>query len=117
MNRFALRLKLHKVEGGVVYHNALLQKTIPNSKLISGYALCLGTACWHTWVRDDKGKDYDVASHLAVFQYSETLPEGVQEIQHESIDQNKQLYELYTKDPKSFWAQAPVSVKKFRVIE
>lgn len=117
VKRFTLRLKLHKVEGTVVHHNALLKRTIPDSKLVQGYVLSNdGSACWHCWVQDSAGNRYDVASTLsALFEYSETLPDGFKEMQHENITSNKELYAVYTENQKTFWDQAPVSVKKFKV--
>jgi hypothetical protein len=112
--RFALRLKLHKVQCSIVHQNALLQRTIPGSQLVQGYSLCAKEACWHCWVVSPDGTIYDVGKSLDIqYTYSYTIPEGYTEMKHDQLDENKRLYTEYMEDRKKFWAEAPQAVKKF----
>jgi len=116
VKRLVLRLKLRKVEGTIVHHNALLVKAIKGSKMVSGYALCQNQACWHCWVEDSNGKKLDVSSGILSlpFEYSDTIPDGYQEMEHDNLAENKRLYEVYINDPKTFWKEAPKTVREFK---
>jgi hypothetical protein len=116
--RFALRLKLHKVDGTIVHHNALLRRIIPKGQLVQGYSLCDNEACWHCWVVDAQGEIFDVGKQLGIqYTYSDHVPEGYKEMEHEMIEKNKKLYQLYIDDPIKFWKQAPTKVKNFSALK
>ena len=116
--RFALRLKLHKIVCSIVYQNALLQKSIHGSRLVEGYTLCENQACWHCWVIGPDDVIYDVGKSLNIsYTYSDSIPEGSTEMKHEQIDNNKDLFKLYTEDIKKFWKDAPIKVKKFNALK
>jgi hypothetical protein len=113
--RIALRLKLRKVEGSIVHHNAILARA-SKGKLVEGYVLCIKQACWHCWV-DKDGERMDVYSQMPgaiPFEYSETIPEGYEEMIHENIDENKRAFKLYQENPKQFWKDAPKKVREFK---
>jgi|CryBogDrversion2_11_1035321.scaffolds.fasta_scaffold07733_2 hypothetical protein len=114
VKRIVLRLKLRKTEGTIVHHNALLSRSIKDSKLVAGYALCMNQACWHCWVEGPDGTKYDVTREIVPFEYSTEVPEGYQQMSHELIDKNIELFKLYTDDRKQFWKDAPKSVRDFK---
>ena len=132
MTRLALRLKLHRVGGGVVHHVALLKKTLEqqgiSSRMIKGYCVIEDTkeACEHYWVRTDEGLDIDVAFAVARLKNHElmalepvlleTLPPGLTRSDSGEIlilDENRRLFELFESDPKAFWREAPRDVATF----
>lgn len=132
MTRLALRLKLHRVGGGVVHHVALLKKTLDqqgiSSRMIKGYCVIEDTkeACEHYWVRTDEGLDLDVAFAVARLKNHElmalepvlleTLPPGLTRSDSAEIlilDENRRLFELFESDPKAFWREAPRDVATF----
>lgn len=116
--RFALRLKLHKVQCSIVHQNALLKRAVPNSRLVEGYSLCEDQACWHCWVVGPDGTIYDVGKSLDIsYTYSDTIPEGYKEMKHDQLEENKSLYKLYIDDPKQFWKNAPSSVNNFNALK
>ena len=132
MTRLALRLKVHRISGGVIHHVALLKKTLEqqgiSSRMIKGYCVVEGTkeACEHYWVRTDEGLDIDVAFAVARLKNHELmalepvlleiLPPGL--IRSDSaeiriLDENRRLFELFESDPKAFWREAPRDVATF----
>ena len=116
--RFALRLKLHKVNCSIVHQNALLKRAVANSRLVEGYSLCDKEACWHCWVVGPDGVIYDVGKSLNIsYTYSDTIPEGYNEMKHEQLEENKSLYKLYIDDQKMFWKNAPSSVNNFNALK
>jgi hypothetical protein len=70
VNRLALRLKMHNVEGSIVHHAALLKKALDqqglNSAMIKGFCVIGETkeVCEHYWVRAE-GVDLDVGFAVA----------------------------------------------------
>jgi hypothetical protein len=132
MTRLALRLKLHRVGGGVMHHVAVLKKTLEqqgvSSRLIKGYCIIEDTkeACEHYWVRTEEGLDLDVAFAVARLKNPElmaldpvlleTLPPGLTRSDSSEIlilDENRRLFELFESDPKAFWREAPRDVATF----
>lgn len=126
--RLALRIRLHKLPGSLVHHQALLHKHIEKSgtkcTFIQGYALSPvdKMACWHCWVSDAQGNEYDITTYsVGEVLRSDSVPEGYQraEFQDERgkliLDENQRLYELFVTEPKKFWDEAPPKVKSFRV--
>jgi hypothetical protein len=106
LQRFCLRLKLHKVKGTVVQHNALLAREV-KGKLVQGYVLCENQACWHCWVEKD-GERLDVTHGMSLpVEYVQKIPDGYTEMKHANIILNKLQYELYENDPKAFWKECP----------
>jgi hypothetical protein len=110
-----MRLKIHKVDGTIVHHHALLAKAL-KGKLVQGYAVCQNQFCWHCWVETPDGEIHDVTKGLTIpIEYQYTLPEGSEELEHEHISGNKQLFELYMNDPKRFWRESPKKVREFKI--
>ena len=116
VKRIVLRLQLRKTEGTIVHHNALLAKAVKDTKMVSGYAICQNQACWHCWVEDSDGKKLDVTSGILSlpFEYASELPEGYKEMEHDQINENKRLYDLYVNDPHRFWKESPKTVREFK---
>ena len=84
MTRLALRLKLHRIGGGVVHHVALLKKTLEqqgiSSRMIQGFCVIEGTkeACEHYWLRVDTGDpdlplDLDIGFEVAKLRNRELM--------------------------------------------
>jgi len=131
VKRLALRLKMHKVGGAVVYHVALLKKSLDkagyvDSRLIKGYCIVAetGEVCEHYWVNVD-GLDLDVALEMSKDEMAPFTPVLVEELPKarlrsdlsspEILEENRRLYNLYQKDPKQFWKEAPPRVRAFVV--
>jgi hypothetical protein len=134
LKRMAQRMKLHKIEGTVVHHCALLVKFLAEegvaSKVIHGYCVSPNEICEHYWVRvEPEGLDMDIGYELACM-YSpelmalktvltEEFPVGLKDrngkepevLRHED---NQRLFELYETQPKAFWNESPKNVRTFR---
>jgi len=70
LKRMAQRMKLHRVEGTVVHHCALLVKFLAEegvtSRVIHGYCVSPNEICEHYWVRvEPEGLDMDIGYELA----------------------------------------------------
>ena len=135
VKRMAKLLKLNKVEGTVVHHCALVVKYLTQKKIdariIHGYCISPGEICEHYWVRvEPEGMDIDIGYELACLWspelmalqtvLSEEFPVGLkgQDGKEPDVlrqDDNQRLLELYETDPKTFWFEAPMSVKAFSV--
>jgi hypothetical protein len=134
LKRLAMRMKLHKVNGTVVHHCALLKKILNEqgvkASVIHGYCISPGEICEHYWVRtDDEGLDLDIGYELACLYspellamktvLSENFPEGLKgsdgkEPEVLRQEDNQRLFELYETDPVTFWKESPKGVKMFR---
>ena len=134
VHRIALRLKIHKISGGVVHHVALLkrimdQRGVP-TKIVKGFCVIPQTseACEHYWVRTEEGLDLDVGFEVARLKNAElmalrpvlleTLPPGLtRSDQGETmiLEENQRLFDLHQADPKEFWREAPRDVATFHV--
>jgi len=134
LKRLAMRMKLHKVNGTVVHHCALLKKILNEqgvkASVIHGYCISPGEICEHYWVRtDDEGLDLDIGYELACLYspellamktvLSENFPEGLKgsdgkEPEVLRQEDNQRLFELYETDPVTFWKEAPKDVRTFR---
>jgi len=131
LKRLALRLKMHRTGGAVVYHVALLKKSLDKagyvkSRLIKGYCIIAetGEVCEHYWVNVD-GLDLDVAQKMAWDGQPPFTPVLVEELPQarlrsdlsspEILEENRRLYNLYQKDPKTFWKEAPPKIRAFVV--
>ena len=137
VRRLALRLKIHKIGGNVVHHVALLKRALDNqgidSEMIRGFCVIPETkeACDHYWVREKStGLDMDVAFTLAKLKSPdlqalcpvllESLPSGMNRSDEKETmirEENERLFELYQRDPKAFWREAPRDVTSFRATQ
>lgn len=123
LKRFVLTLRLRNTKYTVVEQCAIFARMIEGT-VVQGWATTLGSACCqHYWVVAPDGQTVDVgraystlfSPELGVLQVqlSTANPgEGTETIGFdEPISQrNRELFELYTQDPKAFWKQ----VKPFR---
>lgn len=127
VKRIAMRMKLRKVEGSVVHHCALLCRLLDvKAHVVKGFCVSPGDVCEHYWVRtDEEGLDLDIGMAYATLfspelasmrtMLLEEIPSELANIEVKKQDDNERLYELYTTDPKTFWAEAPASVRTFRL--
>jgi hypothetical protein len=135
VHRTALRLKLNKVTGSVVHHVAILKRGLESHgikcKMIKGFCVIPLTreACAHYWVREvETGLDFDIGFKVACLKSPElqtispvlleTLPDGVERSDKDELliqADNQDLFELYHKNEKEFWKQAPSDVRQFSV--
>jgi hypothetical protein len=127
VKRIAMRMKLRKVEGSVVHHCALLCRLLDvKAHVVKGFCVSPGDVCEHYWVRtDEEGLDLDIGMAYATLfspelatmrtMLLEEIPSELANIEVKKQDDNARLYELYTTDPKTFWAEAPASVRTFRL--
>ena len=135
VKRLALRIKLHNVSGSIVHHVALLKKTLDQQKfeteMIKGFCVIPETkeACDHYWIREKQtGLDLDVAFTVAKLRSPElqalhpvlleSLPPGlIRSDEKETMirEENERLFELFQRDPKAFWREAPRDVTSFHV--
>ena len=140
MERLALRLKLHKVSGTVVHHAAILKKSLDQQgtrcEMVKGFCVIPETkeACEHYWVRVDLGDgqflDLDIGFEVAKLRSPEL--QALHPVLLLSLDshlgtlarsdenefvirrENERLFELFQRDPKAFWREAPRDVREFR---
>lgn len=135
VKRMAKILKLNKVDGTVVHHCALVVKALAQqrikARIIHGYCISPGEICEHYWVRtEEEGLDIDIGYELACLYNAELMAlqtvlaedfpvglKGHDGKEPEVLRQadNQRLFELYETDPKSFWSEAPMSVRTFLV--
>jgi len=136
LRRIALRIKLHNVSGNVVHHNALLKRFLDQkgieSSLVKGFCVIAKSreACEHYWVRTKDGLDLDLsfevaklrnselqALHPALLESIEGTPNLIRSDEKEFVIryENERLFELFQRDPKAFWREAPQDVKDFRM--
>jgi hypothetical protein len=127
VKRIAMRMKLRKVEGSIVHHCALLCKLLDvKAHVVKGFCVSPGDVCEHYWVRTDaEGLDLDIGMAYATLfspelatmrtMLLEEIPAELTNIEVKKQEDNARLYELYTTDPKTFWIEAPSSVRMFRL--
>lgn len=135
VHRTALRLKLNKVTGNVVHHVAILKRGLESHgvkcEMIKGFCVIPVTreACAHYWVREvETGLDFDIGFKVACLKSPElqsispvlleTLPEGVERSDLTELvirAENEDLFDLYHKNEREFWKQAPSDVRNFSV--
>lgn len=132
VKRLALRMKIHKVEGTVVHHVALLKRILDQkghkAEIIKGYCVIEQTkeACEHYWCRVN-GLDLDIGFQVACLRSPELsalhpvlledLPPGLLRSDSEAIlvlKENHRLYTQHQQDPRAFWREAPKSVSGLR---
>lgn len=127
VKRIAMRMKLRKVEGSVVHHCALLCKLLDvKAHVVKGFCVSPGDVCEHYWVRtDEEGLDLDIGMAYATLfspelatmrtMLLEEIPPELATIEVKKQEDNARLYELYVTDPKTFWSEAPPSIRTFRL--
>jgi len=139
VRRLALRLKMHDVSGSVVHHVALLKKALDQQgipcEMIKGYCIIEETkeSCEHYWVRvptDDPSLplDLDIGFEVAKLRSPdlqtlhpillESMLPGMtrsDEREFQIRHENERLFELFQRDPKAFWREAPRDVRDFRM--
>jgi len=127
VKRIAMRMKLRKVEGSIVHHCAILCKLLNvKAHVVKGFCISPGDVCEHYWVRTDaEGLDLDIgmayatlfSPDLAIMRTMllEEIPPELASIEVKKQPDNANLYELYVTDPKTFWSEAPSSVRTFRI--
>lgn len=133
--RIALRLKLHNVTGSIVHHAAILKKNLDQqgleTRMIKGFCVIPETkeACEHYWIRDvQSGLDLDVGFEVAKLRSPElqtlnpvlleSIPPGmIRSDEKETMirEENERLFELYQRDSKAFWREAPQDATNFRM--
>jgi hypothetical protein len=120
VNRYALKVKLNKLEHQSVFIQVLLSELLNKSgvsgaTLVQGYCTVYGESCYHVWVEDDKGTSFDVTKKLFKefdipdFKLTKEPIVGAQKDQL-TVDH----YELYKSDPKEFWKKASRKFLEFR---
>jgi len=140
LRRIALRIKMHNVSGNVVHHNALLKRFLEQKgvkcELVKGYCVIRETkeACEHVWVRvpGPQGPSLDLdlsfevaklkspelqALYPALLESIEGIPNLIRSDEKEFVirHENERLFELFQRDPKAFWREAPQDVRDFRM--
>ena len=141
LRRIALRIKMHNVSGNVVHHNALLKRFLEQKgvkcELVKGFCVIAETkeACEHYWVRAllenspsflDLDLSFEVAKlkspelqalYPALLETIEGIPNLIRSDEKEFVirHENERLFELFQRDPKAFWREAPQDVRDFRM--
>lgn len=135
IKRLAFRLKMHNISGSVVHHVALLKRHLDHkgfkTEMIKGFCVIEETkeACDHYWVREkESGLDLDIAFTVAKLRSPElqalcpvlleSLPPGLTRSDEKETmirEENERLFELFQRDPKAFWREAPRDVTSFHV--
>ena len=142
LRRLALRIKLHNVSGNVVHHAAILKRFLDQkgvmSEMVKGFCVIAETkeACEHYWVRvplenSESFLDLDIGFEVAklrspelqalrpaLLESIEGMPNLTRSDEKEFVirHENERLFELFQRDPKAFWREAPRDVKDFRMM-
>jgi hypothetical protein len=120
LKRFVLTLRVRSTKYTVVEQCAIFARMIEGT-VVQGWAESMGTYCRHYWVEKDAavydvGKAYSALFEPSLVHIPLNLVKTIDENQSciddkEAVAQrNKELFELYTGDPKAFWK----GVKPFR---
>lgn len=125
LKRLAMLMKLRKIEGTAIHHCALLLRILKTGHIVKGYCISPGEICEHYWVRTDEG-DLDIEFEIARLYHPEldnlktvlveSIPDNLKHIEIQAHKDNQQLYELYISDPKTFWDECPLKIKRFNYI-
>jgi hypothetical protein len=130
IRKLSLGMKLHKVGGTVIHHQAILVRWLRqvqklDCELVDGYVLTGDNeSCWHCWV-EAGDKKYDIAWLIANLPDTRNslvrqIPEHCERMDLKDergryvVDENMRLFDLFNSDEKKFWEEAPDTVKKFR---
>lgn len=132
--RIALRLKVHKIGGTVVHHVAILKRALDQQKvaceMVKGFCVIMETkeVCEHYWIRvGTPSLDLDVAFSVAKLKSPElqalhpvlleSCPPGLTHSDEKEVlirEENSRLFELFQRDSKAFWREAPKDAAGFR---
>ena len=140
LRRLALRLKLRNISGNVVHHAAILKKVLDQqgikSEMVKGFCVIPETkeSCEHYWIRvpienSESFLDLDIGFEVAKLRSPElqalhpVLLESLGSMPVTRSDEkefvirheNERLFELFQRDPKAFWREAPRDVRDFRM--
>jgi len=139
LRRLALRLKLRNISGNVVHHSAILKKVLDQqgikSEMVKGFCVIPETkeSCEHYWIRvpienSESFLDLDIGFEVAKLRSPElqalrpvlleSMPSGMTRSDEKEFlirDENERLFELFQRDPKAFWREAPRDVKGFQL--
>lgn len=138
LRRMALRIKMHNISGNVVHHAAILKRTLDQQSvpcvMVKGFCVIPETkeACEHYWVRvmDLSAPPFDMDIGFEVAKLRSPELQALHPVLLESLGsmpvtrsdekefvirhENERLFELFQRDPKAFWHEAPRDVKDFR---
>ena len=117
VRRYALKVKLNKLEHQAVFIQALLCELLnqDGATLVQGYCTVYGDSCYHVWIECDGCEPIDV-TRLIFKEFD--VPNFVLTKDHVEGAHKDQLtadlFELYQKDQKEFWKKAPKKFLDFR---
>jgi len=136
--RVALRLKVHKIGGTVVHHVAILKRALDQKRvaceMVKGFCVIMESkeVCEHYWIRvatenPSLPLDLDVAFAVATLKNPElqsldpvlleSCPPGLTHSDEKEVlirEENSRLFELFQRDSKAFWREAPKDAAGFR---
>ena len=133
LRKFCLKLKMYKVECSSVYQCAMFQGYLKRhgieSDMRQGYCLVDSTSgCRHYWVETSDGQTLDILRCLSIMYnplverfktiLTDSLSQDVKRMDLMTDDklvlENENQYDLFVKNPKQFWQDAPRIIKKFK---
>lgn len=129
VRRLAMRMKLHRLRGSVVHHCALLKRMLDGqgiqSEVVKGFCVSPGDVCEHYWVRTvPSGLNLDIGYEVACLYTPElkelqvmlldSVPVELAHLEVKRQEDHARLFELYQTDPKTFWDETPVDVRRFK---
>lgn len=134
VRRLSLRIRLYKVGGTVIHHQALLARYLRtvkkvDCKLVDGFIVTGDNeSCWHCWIELGDGSKQDITYHIADIPDTRAslvhqVPDGVVRVDLADergrmiVDENMRLFDLFQSDEKKFWSEAPPNVKSFRCVK
>lgn len=106
--RVVLRQKLKKVQGSIVRRTIMAYEDLRRAgfdcTLREGYAVWGPAGCWHLWIEDSQGNQFDLGQTLSNIPVSlvEKVPEGVQVMSDPKINFSDE-YKSYLEDPKKYF--------------
>jgi hypothetical protein len=93
------------------------------SSVRQGFCIVDDKAYRHYWVETSDGEKLDIIKSLAPPEMAllstelvEHLPDDEERADkgNKLVSENESQYELFTSNPKQFWKDAPMSIKKFK---
>ena len=135
IRKFCLKMKMYKVECSSVYQCAMFQGYLQRfgieSEVKQGYCVIDdGKAgfCTHYWVQvaGDGGDPIDIMKHLSAMYrphvanfktelFLDPPPPGLERADDPKVVKENELqYESFTNNPKQFWKDAPMTIKRFK---
>lgn len=106
--RAVLRQKLKRVQGSVVKKTIMIYEDLKREgfqcRLKEGYAIWGPAGCWHLWIEDDQGNQYDLGQTLSKIKVTltDTVPEGTQIMNDPKFDFSAE-YKEYLENPKAYF--------------